>query len=142
MTELRKLTLRFAGLVALLAAVAGLVVWYYFGGAEAGGFLYGAALGIASFSSTALSVAGLTGRSDLWRAVGVGSFALRYGIVLLALWLPASYAGWPVVAMAAGFAGVYLSGNVLLLPRVTDSLSGLSRKRGSGLNKIEQKVEV
>lgn len=139
MTELRKLTLRFAGLVALTALVAGLVVWFYFGVGNAGGFWYGAALGIVSFSSTALSVAGLTGRSDLWRALGVGSFALRYGIVLLALWLPASYAGWPVVAMVAGFMGVYLSGNVLLLPRVTDSLSGMSRKPGS---KIEQKVEV
>ena len=97
----------------------GVLVWFLYGEAHAGAFIYGAEVGIVSFVSTALTVSLLTGRSKAFgMMIGGGSFIARYGFAAVALGVPAYLSLWPVVPMLVGFAGSYLAENVVLLPRV------------------------
>jgi hypothetical protein len=119
-----RLALWYALFVALGAVVIGTLIYVYYAGAQAGAFGYGAGVGLLSFISTAATVSLLTGRSALWRAVGAGSFVARYGFVVAALGIPAYLGLWPVVPMVAGFAGVYLAENFMLLPGALKVISG------------------
>src|SRR5919202_3853550 len=75
-----RLALQYGAWVSVGAVLVGAVIWFLFGEAYAGSFLYGVGVGIVSFVSTALTVSMLTGCS---RAVGVligaGFFWGRYG---------------------------------------------------------------
>jgi hypothetical protein len=66
----------------------------------------------------------ITSGRQLWRILSGFTFIGRYVMVVLALAVPGYLGAWPVVAMAAGFAVVLLSENVLLLPGVFGLLAG------------------
>lgn len=126
-----RLAVRYTIWTIALAGVICAAIWFYYGGSYAGAMLYGVIVGLVSFVSTALSVSLITGRSELFRALGAMSFFLRYGFVAAALGIPAYFGLWPIVAMMAGFAGVYLAENVVLLPgavRVMSKPSGSKRQ--------------
>jgi hypothetical protein len=135
-----RLAVRHAVWVSAGAALAGAVVWFLYGEAYAGAFLYGVGVGIVSFVSTALTVSLLMGRSTAFGVmIGAASFLARYGFAAVALGVPAYLGLWPVVAMLVGFAGVYLAENVVLLPGV------LMGKRNGGRpvrGRVERRVEA
>jgi hypothetical protein len=124
-----RLAIRGAALMVVLAVPVAVAIFYFYGAAHAGAFLHGVGTGILSFASTALTVSLMPVSST---AHGVmmwaGSFVVRYGFVVVALGVPAYLGLWPVVAMLAGFAGVYLAENVVLLPGV---MRATSTKRGA-----------
>lgn len=122
-----KLAVRYATWAAVGAVLAAVAVGFYYGAGYAGALLYGAGIGILSLLSTALSVSWITGRSELFKALGAGSFFLRYGFVAGALGIPAFFGFWPAVAMLAGFAGVYLAENLVLLPGVVGETNRLTK---------------
>ncbi len=133
-----RLALWYAAWVSAGAALVGAVIWFLYGGAYAGAFLYGVSVGIVSFVSIALTVSLLTECPKAFgMMVGAASFGARYGIAAVALGVPAYLNLWPVGFMLGGFAGVYLAENVVLLPRVLmvkpgHSVSRTSRKRVVG----------
>jgi hypothetical protein len=127
-----RLALGYSLLVASGAVVIGGIIWVYYAGAQAGGFAYGVAVGLASFVSTALTVSMLTSGSVLWRAIGAGSFVVRYGFVAVALGVPAYLGLWPVIPMVAGFAGVYLAENLILIPGALRMIGGSRREHKKG----------
>lgn len=102
-------------IVALTIPIGG-AIFYAYGQAHAGGFLFGVGMGILSLVSMAYAVSLLTGGSRLVRVIGAVSFVVRYGFVVVALGVPAYLGLWPVVGMLGGFAGVYLVENIVLLP--------------------------
>jgi len=124
---------RYAGFVAILAGAVGALVWAGYGGAHAGALLYGVAVGLLSFVSTALTVSLLTAsRSKAGgMMIGATSFVARYGFAACALGVPMYLGLWPVAAMVLGFAGVYLAENVMLLPvlLLPGILGGLNAER-------------
>jgi hypothetical protein len=124
-----RLAIRGAGLTAVLAFPVAMAIFYIYGGPYAGAFSYGIGTGILSFVSAAPTVSLLTGRSPVWRVMGVASFAARYGFVVGALGIPAYLGLWPVVAMLGGFAGVYLAETVVLVPGMLKVASRLGMKR-------------
>jgi hypothetical protein len=120
-----------ASMVVLAVPVAG-VIFYFYGAAHAGAFIHGVGTGILSFASTALTVSLMPVSSTMHGVMmWAGSFVLRYGFVVVALGIPAYLGLWPVVAMLAGFAGVYLAENAVLLPGVIKATSNLGAKRGA-----------
>lgn len=127
-----RLATRYALAVAVLAAIVAGWILLRHGGAYAGAFVYGVGIGTASFVSTALTVSLLTGCSAAGgMAVGSVSFAGRCLFAAGALGMPAYLGSWPVIPMLAGFAGVYLAENMVLLPGVLGVMSGRSVRRGS-----------
>ena len=137
-----RLALRYAGWVSVGAAFIGAVVWFLFGAAHAGAVLYGVGVGIVSFVSTALTVSLLTGGSKAaGMMIGTASFAARLGFAAGALGVPAYLDLWPVVAMLAGFVGVYLAENVVLLPGVLLGRAGAGRDVGRAVReRVERRV--
>ncbi len=135
-----RLAIQYAAWVTGGAVLAGTVVWFFFGEAYAGAFLYGAGVGIVSFVSTALTVSMLTGRSKaVGVLIGAASFGARYGFAAVALGVPAYLELWPVVVMLVGFAGVYLAENVALLPGVLVVRRDLRR---AVRERVERRVEA
>ncbi len=135
-----RLAVRHAAWVSAGAALAGAVVWFLYGEAYAGAFLYGVGVGIVSFVSTALTVSLLMGRSTAFGVmIGAASFLARYGFAAVALGVPAYLGLWPVVLMLVGFAGVYLAENVVLLPGV---LMGKRNGERSVREGVERRVEA
>jgi hypothetical protein len=135
-----RLAVRHAVWVSAGAALAGAVVWFLYGEAYAGAFLYGVGVGIVSFVSTALTVSLLMGRSTAFGVmIGAASFLARYGFAAVALGVPAYLELWPVVAMLIGFAGAYLAENVVLLPGMLMVKRGVGR---SVRDKVERRVEA
>jgi len=135
-----RLALWYAAWVSAGAALVAVMIWFLYGEAYAGAFLYGVSVGMVSFVSTALTVSMLTGCS---RAVGVligaASFGARYGFAAVALGVPAYLELWPVVAMLVGFAGVYLAENAVLLPGVM----AVKCDAGSPVHeRVERRVEA
>lgn len=136
-----RLAVRFAAWTTIFAVFIGAVVWYYYGAVYAAALLYGVFVGLVSFVSTALSVSLITGRTDLLRALGAMSFFLRYGFVAVALGVPAYFGFWPVVAMMAGFVGVYLAENVVLLPGVVRTMSKPTGSKERAVDADDEEVE-
>jgi hypothetical protein len=133
MSDHWRLAVRGAALMVVLAVPVAAMIFYFYGMAHAGAFLYGVGTGILSFASTALTASLMPGSSTahgvmLWG----GSFLVRYGFVVVALGVPAYLGLWPVVAMLGGFAGVYLAENAVLLPGVLKATSNPGAKRGDG----------
>lgn len=124
MNSLWRLVSLYAAGVGAVAVVATAVVWMVVGVEDAGAFLYGVGVGLLTCFSTALSVAMITSARQLWRILSGFTFVGRYVMVVLALAVPGYLGAWPIVAMAAGFAVVLLSENVLLLPGVFGRLAG------------------
>ena len=120
----------------------GAVVWCLFGAAHAGAGLYRVGVRIVSFVSTALTVSLLTGGSKAaGMMIGTASFAARLGFAAGALGVPAYLDLWPVVAMLAGFVGVYLAENVVLLPGVLLGRAGAGRDVGRAVReRVERRV--
>ena len=137
-----RLALRYAAWVSMGAALIGAVVWFLFGAAHAGAVLYGVGVGIVSFVSTALTVSLLTGGSKAaGMMIGTASFAARLGFAAGALGVPAYLDLWPVVAMLAGFVGVYLAENVVLLPGVLLGRAGAGRDVGRAVReRVERRI--
>ena len=137
-----RLALRYAAWVSVGAALIGAMVWFLFGAAHAGAVLYGVGVGIVSFVSTALTVSLLTGGSKAAGImIGTASFAARLGFAAVALGVPAYLDLWPVVAMLAGFVGVYLAENVVLLPGVLLGRAGAGRDVGRAVReRVERRV--
>jgi hypothetical protein len=141
-----RLALSYAIWVSAGAAVVGVLVWFLYGEAHAGAFIYGAEVGIISFVSTALTVSLLTGRSRAsGMMIGATSFVARYGFAAGALGIPAYLGLWPVAAMLIGFASVYLAENVVLVSGVPRVMSNPSVKRNakrSVREGVEQRAEA
>jgi hypothetical protein len=145
MSDHWRLAVRGAALMVVLAVPVAAMIFYLYGIAHAGAFLYGAGTGILSFASTALTASFMPGSTTvhgvmLW----AGSFLARYGFVAAALGVPAYLGLWPVVAMLGGFAGVYLAENAVLLPGAMRATSDVGAKRsrrpvGEG---VERRAEV
>ena len=114
-----RLAWRYAAWVSAGAVVLGAGIWALYGSVHAVAFVYGVAVGLISFVSTALTVSLITGSSTAGGvAVGAASFVARLGFAAGALGVPAYLELWPVVAMLVGFVAVYVSENVALLPGV------------------------
>ena len=146
MSDHWRLALRGAALMVVLAVPVAVAVYYLYGAAHAGAFVYGAGTGISSFVSTALTVSLMPVGSTvhgvmLW----AGSFLVRYGFVAVALGVPAYLGLWPTVAMLGGFSGVYLAENAVLLPGVMRATSAPGAKHGGGRqvgDRAERRAEV
>ena len=135
-----RLAARHAVWVSVGAALAGAVIWFLYGEAYAGAFLYGVGVGIVSFVSTALTVSLLVGRSTVvGMLTAMASFAARFGFAAVALGVPAYLDLWPVGAALGGFAGVYLAENALLLPGVLMLKSNTER---SVRKRVERRIEA
>ncbi len=135
-----RLALSGAAWMAVLAVPVGAAIFFFYSAAHAWSFAYGAGNGILSLVSTALTVSLLTGRSmTIAMMVGAASFAGRLAFAAAALGIPAYLELWPVLPMLAGFAGVYVAENVVLLPRAPK----IRREVGKSLDeKIERRAEV
>jgi hypothetical protein len=146
MSDHWRLAVRGAALMVVLAVPVAAVIFYIYGVAHAGAFLYGVGTGILSFASTALTASLMPGSSAvhgvmLW----AGSFLARYGFVAVALGVPAYLGLWPVVAMLGGFAGVYLAENAVLLPGAMRATGNPVARRGGGrpvAEGVERRAEV
>jgi hypothetical protein len=128
-----RLAVRGAASMVFLAVPVVVAIFYFYGAAQAGAFVYGVGTGILSFFSTALTASLMPGSSTVHGvAMWAGSFLVRYGFVAVALGVPAYLGLWPVVAMLGGFAGVYLAENVVLLPGAMEMVSNPDAKRAAG----------
>jgi hypothetical protein len=141
-----RLAVRGAALMVILAVPVAAMIFYFYGVAHAGAFVYGVGTGILSFVSTALTVSLMPVSTTVQGVVmWAGSFLVRYGFVAVALGVPAYLGLWPVVAMLGGFAGVYLAENAVLLPGVMRATSdaGASRRGGHPVGEgAERRAEV
>ncbi len=137
-----RLALRCAAWMGVLTLPAGAAVLYLYGGAHAGSFLYGAGVGMVSFVSTALTVSLLAGRSQaVGMMIGGASFGGRYGFAAGALGVPAYMDLWPVVAMLGGFAAVYVTETVVLVPWALRAIGGQGEGRPVGEG-VERRAEA
>ena len=91
-----------------------------------------ATVGVLSFVSTAVTVSWLTRGTRAWVLAGAGSFVARYGFVAVALGVPAYLGLWPALAMLAGFGGVFLAENVVLVPFALKMAGELGTGYGAG----------
>ena len=114
-------------LISLLAAG---VVWYYFGGAEAGAYLYGVGIGVVCFPSIAVTAALLGGRLSGSRIVlGLVVYFGRLVFAAVALGVPIYLGYWPALPLLCGFAGVYIIENIVLLAGAPSSEGGSTAHR-------------
>ncbi|MDQ3237915.1 MAG: hypothetical protein M3397_01645 [Actinomycetota bacterium] len=105
-----------AALTISVSLVAAVVVGYYFDVMHAGAFLYGAAIGVLSFTSIAMTAALLGGRISSDRIVlGLAVYFGRLVFAAGAVGIPLYLESWPALPMLCGFAGVYVVENLALL---------------------------
>lgn len=105
-----------AALTILVSLVAAAVLGYYFGVTHAGAFLYGAAIGVLSFTSIAMTAALLGGRISSDRIVlGLAVYFGRLVFAAGAVGIPLYLGSWPALPMLCGLAGVYVVENLALL---------------------------
>ena len=105
-----------AALTGLLSLLVAVVVGVYAGWADAGAFLYGAGVGVVSFTSIAVTASLLGGRfTGEKMLLGVAVYFGRLVFAVMAVGVPLFWASWPALAVVCGFAGVYVVENVLLL---------------------------
>ncbi len=117
----------------LISLLAGGLVWYYFGGAYAGAYVYGAGIGVVCYTAIALTAALLGGRLSGDRIVlGLLVYVGRLVFAAVGLGLPMYLADWPALAMLGGFAGVYVVENVVLLIGAPRTIGGTSAVRSVG----------
>jgi hypothetical protein len=145
MSDHWRLAFRCAGLIILLAIPAGALLMYLYSGPHAGAFAYGVAVGLLSLLSTALTVTLLSRRSMAGgMAVGAASFAGRCGFAAGRSVRPLTWSCGPCFPPWAGFAGVYLAENVVLLPGAL-KISHASIKREaerSARERVERRAEA
>jgi hypothetical protein len=111
-----RLALGGAAATAVMSLGAAAVVGYYFGAVYAGAFLYGAGVGLVSFTSIAITAWLLGGKLSGERILlGVVVYFGRLVFAAVAVGAPIFLASWPALALIGGFAGVYVVENVLLL---------------------------
>ncbi|HEY6714638.1 MAG TPA: hypothetical protein VI055_20505 [Rubrobacter sp.] len=111
-----RLALGGAAATAVMSLAAAAVVGYYFGAVYAGAFLYGAGVGLVSFTSIAITAWLLGGKLSGERVLlGVAIYFGRLVFAVVAVGAPIVLASWPALALIGGFAGVYVVENVLLL---------------------------
>ena len=111
-----RLALGGAAATAVMSLGAAAVVGYYFGAVYAGAFLYGAGVGLVSFTSIALTAWLLGGKLSGERVLlGVAVYFGRLVFAAVAVGVPIFLASWPALALIGGFTGVYVVENVLLL---------------------------
>lgn len=105
-----------AALTVLLSLLVAVVVGVYAGWADAGAFIYGAGVGVISFTSIAVTASLLGGRfTGEKMLLGMAVYFGRLVFAVMAVGVPLFWASWPALAVVCGFAGVYLVENVLLL---------------------------
>lgn len=99
--------------ISLLGAGA---IWMYFGGAYVGAYLYGAGVGVVSFTSIAVTAALLGGHLSGGRILlGLAVYVGRLIFAAVGIGLPIYLGDWPALSLLGGFAGVYIVENVVLL---------------------------
>lgn len=136
-----RLALWYVAWICVGATPVGAVVWLLYGANYAGALIYGVGMGAASFVSIAATVSMFTARSNVWRGIGMGFFAGRYGFLAGALGIPAYVGLWPLAPMLFGFAAVYVAENVVLLPGVSRVLGGTRAKRAADVRPGREKLE-
>lgn len=107
---------------------------YYFGLAHSGAFLYGALVGLVTYSSIALTAWLLGGSFSGERMLlGMVIYIGRLIFAALAIGIPMFIGSWPALAMVSGFAMVYLVENLVLLIGAarTVGASGLHSREGT-----------
>lgn len=140
MIPLSRLTTWGVAAIAVVALPATVVVYYYFGGLHAGAFLYGVGVGMIVFTAIALTVSLLTGKTTSLRMLlGAMIYMGRLGFAAVAMGVPVSLGGWPLLPMFFGFTGVYIVENVAIL-------IVLGKRSGSGTRwrseDRERRIEV
>ncbi len=114
-----------AALAASISLVVTLIVGMYAGWANAGAFLYGAGVGVASFTTIAVTATLLSGKLTGGKVLlGMAVYVGRLLFAVVAVGVPLYLGSWPALPMICGFAGVYVIENVLLL-------LGAARARGA-----------
>src|SRR5918995_299453 len=128
-----RLALGGAAATALMSLGAAAVVGYYFGAGYAGAFLYGAGVGLVSFTSIAITAWLLGGKLSGERVLlGVAIYFGRLLLVVVAVGAPIFLASWPALALIGGFAGVYVVENALLLIGAAKVRGAFGRGAGVG----------
>jgi hypothetical protein len=128
-----RLALGGAAATAVMSLGAAAVVGYYFGAVCAGAFLYGAGVGLVSFTSIAITAWLLGGKLSGERVLlGVAIYFGRLMLVVVAVGAPIFLASWPALALIGGFAGVYVVENVLLLIGAAKVRGAYGRGAGVG----------
>jgi hypothetical protein len=127
-----RMAIRGAVLTLVLAAAVGAAFGLYLGWEWVGAFLYGVGVGVVSFASIALTVSLLTVRPSALRVMlGASSYVGRLLFGAVAVIVPI-YAGlWPALPVVAGFVGVYVVENVVLLllaPKSAGHRNGAERR--------------
>ena len=101
-----RLALGGAAATAVMSLGAAAIVGYYFGAVYAGAFLYGAGVGLVSFTSIAITAWLLGGRMSGERVLlGVAVYFGRLVFAVVAVGAPIFLASWPALALIGGFAG-------------------------------------
>lgn len=91
-------------------------VGYAFGGVYAAALLYGAVVGVVCFTSIAVTVALLGGRSVGEKLpLVMGVYLGRLVFMFVGIGVPIALESWPVLAMLCGLVGVYVVENVMIL---------------------------
>src|SRR5918994_256231 len=122
-----------AAATAVMSLGAAAVVGYYFGAVYAGAFLYGAGVGLVSFTSIAITAWLLGGKLSGEKVLlGVAVYFGRLMLVAVAVGAPIFLASWPAPALIGGFAGVYVVENVLLLIGAAKGRGAYGRGAGGG----------
>jgi hypothetical protein len=128
-----RLALGGAAATAVMSLGAAAIVGYYFGAVYAGAFLYGAGVGLVSFTSIAITAWLLGGRMSGERVLlGVAVYFGRLVFAVVAVGAPIFLASWPALALIGGFAGVYVVENVLLLIGAVKVRGAYGRGAGVG----------
>src|SRR5918995_27479 len=122
-----------AAATAVMSLGAAAVVGYYFGAVYAGAFLYGAGVGLVSFTAIALTAWLLGGKLSGERVLlGVAVYFGRLVFAVVAVGAALLLASRPALALIGGFAGVYVVENVLLLFGAVKVRSTYGRGAGVG----------
>lgn len=139
MHSLRRLTTLGVLAIAAVALPAVAVVYYYFGGVNAGAFVYGVGIGVVVFTAIALTVSLITApTSSGWMLLGALIYVGRLGFAALAIGVPVAVAGWPIAAIFCGFVVVYVVENVAVLVVLgTTKSSAGSWRSGDAKRRIE-----
>lgn len=138
-----RLALVYAACVVAFSVPAGAAMLYFYGAAYATALLYGIAVGLISFVSTALTASLLTGRTTAkGMVIGGASFGARLGFAAVALGVPTYLELWPVVTMMAAFVSVYVAENILLVPVLLGRGNPKDRIERAVNRGIERRAEV